>query len=633
MLLSMMRKHAKSWLIKCLIAIIAVVFIFYFGYSFTARQGLKIAYVNGELISGMEYHKAYRDMLEGLQKQYKSVWNDNLIKVFDLKNRALENLISRKLIAGEARRLGLDVTEKEVQEAILSYPAFQIDGQFHMGRYQALLSNNRMKPEDFEAGMGQELLDAKVKQFLLAFMGVTDKEVLEHYTYGNERISISFVRFKADVYQKSIQADETSLQKHFDERREDYRVPEKIKLTYLEIDPKAFRDRVKVNNQEITGYYEYHMDKFSDPHQVRARHILFKLDRNATENEEKRAKDMAEGVLKEARQGKDFAALAGKYSEGPTKTDGGDLGYFSAGQMDKSFEDAAFKLKKGEISDLVRTNFGYHIIKVEDVKEAGTKAIEEVRDQIVEALIRNASADLAHEKGLTLLDQLPYDAELTEYAAEHDLKAKYTSYFSQDEQIPDIGGSPTLRKSLFALEKMEASELLELEEKFYLFQVAERKASYIPQMAEVAGEVKRDFVEYHAAKQARAAAETYLAELQNGSSWKELAKARDLEPEKSDFFSRQDPVPELGNSSLLKDIVFHLSENRRYPDEVYENGEDSFVIRWEESKGVDEKKYLEDKDKYRFSLMRAKHDGVFQNWLMNLRKRAEIEIVAPVDER
>jgi len=184
MLLSMMRKHAKSWLIKVLIGIIAVVFIFYFGYSFRAKKGLKVAYVNGELISGMEYQKAYWDLLEALRRQYKDVWNDNLIKVFDLKNRALDNLINQKLISQEARKIGLDVTESEIQQAIMDYPAFQIDGQFDMRRYMGLLSQNRMQPEDFEVSMAKELLDGKLRQFLLTFMPITDQEVLDYYSYA-----------------------------------------------------------------------------------------------------------------------------------------------------------------------------------------------------------------------------------------------------------------------------------------------------------------------------------------------------------------------------------------------------------------------------------------------------------------
>jgi len=628
-----MRKQAKSWLIKFLIGIIAIVFIFYFGYSFTAKQGLKVAYVNGELISGMEYQKEYHDLVEGLRKQYKQVWNDNLIKVFDLKNRALDSLINKKLISREAKKLGLDVTESEVQKAIMDYPAFQVNGRFHMGRYQALLSNNRMKPEDFEASMAHQLLDGKVKQFLFAFMEVTDGEIREHYTFANEQVNISFVRFKPDTYKESIKPDQASMEAFFKKNREGYRVPEKIKIAWLELDPKAFREQVKIEDKEIEGYYEYRMDTFRDPHKVKARHILFKLSEAATEAKEKEVRNIAKGVLSEARQGKDFAGLAGKYSEGPTKSRGGDLGYFKAGQMDKNFEDAAFKLKTGEISDLVRTRFGYHIIKVGDIKEARTKPLEEVRDQIVEGIITNVSTELAHEKGLTLIDQMPYDEDLSKYAAEHDLKVQYTGYFSQDEPMPGIGGTDTLRQSLFALEGKETSELIELEVKFYLFQVADRKASYVPELAEVAVKVKEALISDRAAKKARAAAEDFLAELNKGSSWDELAKEKQKKPEETGFFTRRDPVPTLGNVQGLQEAVFDLSQGKRYPDTIFENDLGAYVIRWGAHKEIDETEYLKEKEKYRMSLMQAKHKTAFENWLLDLRKNAKIEIVTPVTER
>ena len=132
MVLSLMRKHAKSWLIKFLIAIIAVVFVFYFGFSFTSDQALKIAYVNGEVISSPEYQKAYRDMISALQRRYKDQWNDNMVKMFNVKQRALESLINRRLMTQAAKRLGIDVTESECQRAIMSYPAFQVNGQFNM---------------------------------------------------------------------------------------------------------------------------------------------------------------------------------------------------------------------------------------------------------------------------------------------------------------------------------------------------------------------------------------------------------------------------------------------------------------------------------------------------------------------
>jgi len=147
-MLSLMRRQAKSWLIKFVIGILSLVFIFYFGWSFTSGRGLKIAYVNGEVITKLAYDKEYRDMVESFRRQYRDAWNDNLIKVLNLKNRALQNLINRKLISQEAKKLGFQVTKEEIQKNIMAYPAFQVNGQFDVRRYQALLDQNRMKPED-----------------------------------------------------------------------------------------------------------------------------------------------------------------------------------------------------------------------------------------------------------------------------------------------------------------------------------------------------------------------------------------------------------------------------------------------------------------------------------------------------
>jgi peptidyl-prolyl cis-trans isomerase D len=630
MVMSLMRRHAKSWLIKFLIAIIAIVFIFYFGYSFRSRRSVKVAMVNGEPISGVEYQKTYRDLVEALRAQYKDMWNDSLIKTLDLEKQALEGLIRQKLISQAARRLGLEVTEKEIQKAVLDYPAFQINGRFDMGRYRALLSNNRMRPEDFEAGLAQKLLEGKVRQFLDAFLVVTDPELLDYYTFTHEQIKVSFVQFKPDMFKKSVQPDPTSMEAFFNEHKEDYRVPDKIKVAYLTVDPDRFKDQVKVSDLEVKDYYEYNLEMFREPEKVRARHILFKLAPDASEATEKKVREKAEKVLKEARKGKDFAALARKYSEGPSKKNGGDLGYFSKGQMVKSFEEAAFSMKKGEISDLIRTRFGYHIIKVEDIKKAETKPLKDVRDQIVKTLTKDASTELADEKGLTLLDQMPYDADLAQYGAAHGLKAETTEYFSQDEPIPGLQGSKELRDSLFSLDKGMTSDLMEWKGKFYIFQVIDKKASYIPEMKEVAGTVREDFIAYLAAKAAKAAAESYLNELAKGKEWKALAKEKSLKTEDTGFFSRRQSVPKIGYAPGLVEAAFGLDAEKPYPDTVFENDTGVFVIRWEGKEGIDEEKYKEDKKAYRFSLMQTKQRWAFQAWIEDIRKNAKIEIETPL---
>ena len=221
------------------------------------------------------------------------------------------------------------------------------------------------------------------------------------------------------------------MEKYFDDHKETYRVPEKIKVAYVVFDPDAYKDQMKVSEDQIKDYYEDNLDTFKEKKQVKARHILFMLAENASKEEEEKVKQKAMSVLQQARAGADFAELAKKHTEDPSgKESGGDLGYFSAGQMVKPFEDAAFKLKKEEISDLVRTPFGYHIIKVEDVKEAKTKTLEEVRGQILATLQKTATTDMAHEKALSFVDRMPYQADLVKYAAENKVPAEGNSSIS-----------------------------------------------------------------------------------------------------------------------------------------------------------------------------------------------------------
>ena len=626
-----MRKHAKSWLIKALIAIIAVVFVFYFGYSFTSDQAMKIAYVNGELINGPEYEKVYRDMLSSLQTRYKSMWNDNLIKIFNLKKRALDSLITQRLMSQAARELGLDVTEEEIQKAIMNYPAFQINGQFDMRRYQILLSNNHMNPEDFETSITSELLDKKLKQFLFAFLNITDREILEYYTFANEKVKIAFVEFNPKNFKKSVKIDEAQLKKYFEKNKEQYRVPEKISVVYLEIDPKNFEGDVKITDKEIESYYEYNASAYSQPKQVKARHILFKSDPDDSDNVKNNVKERAQKVLEKARKGEDFVTLAKKHSEGPSKSQGGDLGYFKAGQMEPPFEEAAFALKKGEISDLVETRFGYHIILVEDIKEAGMTPLQEVKENIKAILIGNLTTELAHEKGLTLLDQMPYDVDLVAYGNHHGIPPRNSDHFSKNEPIPNIKESEKIVPTLFALEENEASGLIELGGKFYVFQRADSKASYLPELKDVQEAVEKKYIAQEAQTAAESAAEKYLKALKDGKSWETMAIEDGLKIQESGFLTRRDPIPDIGNAPALNEMAFKLSKNNRYTQKPFVNNKGAFIIRWEGTEGIDEKKFQEEKETYRNSLTQTKHQRIFENWIKNLKKNAKIEIVTPVD--
>jgi len=627
MLLSLMRRHAKSYLIKFLIAIIALVFIFYFGYSFHSDKSTKVAVVNGEPISGVEYRKAYGEMLSALQRQYGNMWSDSLVEVFDLKKRALQGLIDEKLLSQEARRIGLTVTEDEVRSEIMAYPAFQFQGRFDERRYRAVLDQNRMSPEDFEATVSQVLLKDKVSQFMTAFLPITEQETREYYTYTNEQTRIRFVTLTPEIFRESVQIEPGDLDAYFSTHRESYRIPEQIRIAYIEVNPDRFRDQVEVSKEEMRAYYDENLDRYKVKKQVKARHVLFPLPEDAAEEKEEEVRKRALEVLEQARGGDDFAELARTHSEGPTKDEGGQLGWFSAGEMVKPFEEAAFGMKPGEVSDPVRTEFGYHIIKVEDVREARTKPLEEVREEIRENLGGLAAADLAHEQALTLIDQMPYDVDLAAYAKEQGVPVETTSFFSRDDEIPELGGEERLREVIFSLEPKAVSDVIEHQGRFYLFQVVEKKDPYLPELEEVSEQVREDLVLERAREKARSEAERLLKRLREGESWEALAAGEGLEPQSSDFFKRGGRIQGIGTAPDLQEAAFALDERNPYPERVFESGNGFHVIRWEASKGVEEEAYEEAEADVRRTLRNMKHQVIFDAWLENLRAEAEIEQV------
>ncbi|MCP4667997.1 MAG: hypothetical protein GY849_16735, partial [Deltaproteobacteria bacterium] len=246
-----------------------------------------------------------------------------------------------------------------------------------------------------------------------------------------------------------------------------------------------------------------------------------------------------------------------------------------------------------------------------------------------------AGADLAHEKGLSLMDQMPYDVDLAQYGAQHEYTIHYTGYFSQNEPIPGLGGGERLKKSLFSLEEKETSELMELDQqdgKFYIFQLADKKASYLPEMADVAEKVRKNVINRLAAEEAKKAAKAFLAALGEGKAWYALAREKGVKPEMTKFFKRSDSIPKLENSPGLKETAFGLNRDKPYPDRVFESDMGAFVIKWEAYEGISESAYQKEKEKSRYTLINTKHQRVFSSWLENLRRKADVEIVTPVTD-
>ena len=531
MILGLMRKHAKSWLIKFIIAVICLVFVLYFGYSFRAQRGLRIAKVNGEVITRAEYQNEYDRLYRMFKQIYGEYWNEKIAKALDLKRIALENLIDQRLMSQEAKKLGIKVSVEEIQEAIMKYPAFQRNGVFDVRIYKAFLRENRMDPEEFENGVKNQILSNKLKEFLLTFMNVTDKEAYDYFKYKNEKIKVSFVLFKPEMFKDRVKVDEKMIKEFFKKHKERYRVPEMVKCVYVVIDPKEFESKIKPTEKEIQQYYNFHMDDYK---------------------------------------------LPGQKNPPPLK---------------------------------------------------------DVKDKVIRDLIEEKSTELAQEKGYELIDKMPYDIALEEYAKQNHLKVGYTAFFSiNDSTIPDIGGDRKTVESLFSLKDKEISDLIMLRGKFYIFQVKERKASFIPKLESVYDQVKEDLIDELAMEEAKKEARSFLKEVKSKSGlWEEMIKKMGLELKQTDFFKRSDQIPYIGGDQELKEILFSLDKDHRYPNDIYANQEGAYVIRWEGRKEPDKKEFQKQKYNLKIELSYIKRDRAFEMWLKALRKSAKIEILNPVE--
>lgn len=530
MLLGLMRKHASSWIIKVIMMVIVLVFIFYFGYSFRASRGLKVAEVNGDVISRYEYSKAYRDLYEAFRRQYKDLWTDKMVKLFHLKELVLNRLINERLINDEAKKLGFSVTDSEIQKAILKIKAFNVNGHFDMQRYKAMLSSNRITPEEFEQSIAKDILSKKLRQFIFTFVHLTDQEVRDHYAFLTEQIKLAFVRFLPESFRDRIKITPSDLKQFFEKNKERYKTPTKIKLTYIVIDPKDFTDKVKIRKDDITAYYETHKDQF----------------------------------------------------------------------------------KKSGSDDL--------------------KPLKEVKKEITEVLVKQAATDMAQEQGLSLLDHMPYNADIAKYAADNNLKTGSTDFFSIKEPIPGIGNDKRIKDKLFSLNKKDTTDLITLNGKFYIFQVMDKHIPRIPSLNEVMDRVKEDCIRKKALDRAKQEAEAFLERLKKGEKWDALIKEYHLKPVETPFFTRQGHVPGVAADPALNEKLFSLSKDRRFISKPYVNHRGAFIFRWLASKGMNEEKFEKDKKQFTNMLIDQKRKFVFEKWLLNVRRISDIKILVPVSE-
>jgi peptidyl-prolyl cis-trans isomerase D len=622
-----MRKHAGSWMIKVILGVIVVVFVFWGVGSRRAQQRNRVAVVNGSPISLDEYRSVYDRMLEQYRRQFGDALDQKLIKTLNLRRQTLDHLIERRLSLQQAERLGLRVTNEALAGAIQKVPAFQYNGQFDPRQYKRVLSRSGMTPEIFEESVKQDLLVEKMEGIVVAGIKVSDAEALETFKWREEQVSVDYVAFRPASYE-GVTVTPEELETYYGQHKKEYEIPPKIKVSYVCFAFKDFAPEVEVSEEEINQYFDLNREGYGSPKKVWARHILFKVEGEADEETIEEARKKALSVLEQAKAGADFAELAKKHSDDPgSKNKGGDLGFFEEGKMVKPFSDAAFSMQPGEISDPVRTPFGWHLIKVEEVQKAKEPALDSgVKQEIRAKLVQDGARTLAYDRAEEMYEACYGPGHIADEAMAQELEMHETGFFARGDRVEGIEESGKFAGTAFDLADDEISDVLELADGYYILEVTARKPAEIPMLESVKEKVRKDLIVVRQGELARKAAEEFLDALTEGAAFEEEAERRGLKIKSTELFKRFGSIPGIGAEQEITDTAFSLEPSAPLAERVVKGKKDFYVIRLKERKEADLKAFEARKEETKRSLFFQKRQKLLDAWFDQLRQKSEIEI-------
>lgn len=611
----------KGVLGAVVLAFVATIFLDW-GWQRSGRPDAHVATVGGDGVSLHEFQMTYTNLTDFYRRLYQDRFTEDFARTLNLKQQALDTLVQRKLLLREAKRQGLMVSDAELIEKVQTYPVFQVNGHFDHSRYLQVLRLSRLTPGDFEQNQREDLLLEKLEHLIKDGVQVTEAEVKQTFIHDKEQVNVEYIRVDPAQFVPQVEMSDADLSTYYQEHLERFRKPEQTRLGYVVVDPEWFAALVEMTDGQLAQYYEQHKEEFRREEQVRARHILFKLAQQAGAEEEARRRGEAETTLQRIQAGEDFAALASQLSEDPVSAQqGGDLGFFKRGEMVKPFEETAFGLKPGVVSDPVRTDFGYHLIKVEEMQEAGYEPVEAVRTELRTRLAREEVRRLAEAKAQAVYDAMVAAGSEWKTAVQAlELVPRETPFIAQGEVVEGIDNSTAFMRAASALQDGEVSRPTLIGNQYVVEKLLERKASHIPPFEEVKDAVRDALVRERSHALARQKADEWLTEVQAGQSIEQLAQAFNTQTEQTGLFARNGAIPKLGRPQEFIREVFrmHVGEGR-----VVDLLEQPAVVVLTEHKEFDAEGYEKDKAQMKQQVLRQKREQTFSQWSNDLRRQAE----------
>ena len=584
---------------------------------------LVVARIGGEKVTGTDLLRQLEQVTRGNRLP------SDLLPLYA--PQILERLVTEKAILQEARRLGLAVsTEELLGQARLNLQLFP-DGKF-IGR-DVVETQYRMSLERFQERLRDSLLELKLRHVVTAGVTVSDREVAHEFHRRNDKLRIEYALLKTADVRSTLRVTGAEVAEFFKKNSGRYQVPERRQFRLLYLQTARVKDTVSVSEQELLRYYKQNRDRYRVENRVRASHILLKtVGKEPDEIEAVRKR--AEKILDRLRKREDFAKLARQYSDDAATTPkGGDLGWIVRGQTVPEFEEEAFSLEPGALSGVIKTQYGFHIVKVQERQRAHQQTLEEVRDEILPLVTQEKAAraveDLAQK---TQRDLRKNPGTFQAVAEQLGVPVLETNLLKRGEPLPNIGVSPALEDALYSttLQPNKITPVVPVRDGFVVGFLVRINPAHPAELAEVRERVGNDLRLEQAAQQVLSRMQDLAERARKRKNLKRAAASRKLTVKTSEAFTSQDGLPDLGVPGGLWEAASSLSVGEIGGPLAVADGQ--VVFRLLEQQPAPAEELASSSDALRRELLEAKRNLAYRLFADHLKARLEAEGKLRVDE-
>ena len=599
--------------------------------SGTPGKGI-IAKVSGEDITVEQVRQTARDMAAQQAQQYGK--NASMLMPFLIQQdtqRAVDQLIGRQALLLEGQRLGLKATPEEVKDELQHghYASTFFPGGTFIGEaeYQGLLSQHNLTPAMFEDDVRKQIVIGKLQAMITSGASVSDAAIRQEFAKENMKVKFEYAILKQDEIKNGLHPTTEELKAYYDSHQKNYAnsIPEKRKIKYVVLDTGKIPG-VQVTHDDLQAYYNAHRDQYRVPEQVKVSHILIKTPLAGTDGkvDEKgvaEAQKRAEDLLKQLKAGAKFEDLAKKNSEDPgSAKEGGSLGWIGKGRTVPEFEKAAFSLPKGQISDLVKSSYGFHIIRVDDKQDAHMKTLDEVKGEIEPVLKQQKTQQAAQKQAEELLAQAKTQG-LDAATSGKGVSVVTSDFFSRRDVVPGLGPAPQFMDAVFTAAEKSGPEMAATSQGFAVFQLLAVKPPATPMFEEIKARVETEFKNERSSTLLSQKTQELSDRAKAAHDLKKAAKELGATVKTSDFVAPDGQVPDVGSMSGDAGVAFSMK-----PGDIsgpLNGGANGLVISLLEVQAPTEDDFAAKRDQIREELLQGQQQRLFGLFVNNVRQQME----------